>query len=79
MGGHIYLFKIFGKNLDIFFLYLAIRGNDFNFFFQYQQAKNIARKSKIDSKIDTFSQIDIRDFATLGVEKVFFWTFSKFL
>ena len=75
MGGHIYLFKIFGKNLDIFFLYLAIRGNDFNFFFQYQQAKNRARRSIMDSKIDTFGQINIRDFGHFGVEKVIFCLF----
>ena len=33
---------------------IAIRGNDFNFFFHYQKAKNRARTSKMDSKIDTF-------------------------
>ena len=56
---------------------LAIRGNDF-ILFQYQQTKIRARRSKIDSKIDTFCQIDIRDLAILGVEKVVFLTFSKF-
>ena len=32
----------------------------------------------MDPKIDTFCQIDICDLAILGVEKVVFWTFSKF-
>ena len=32
----------------------------------------------MDLKIDTFCQIDIRDLAILGVEKVVFWIFSKF-
>ena len=31
----------------------------------------------MDPKIDTFGQVDIRDLAILGVEKVVFWTFSK--
>ena len=42
------------------------------FFFQYQEAKNRGHRSKIDPKIDTFCQIDIRDFAILGAEKVVF-------
>ena len=45
---------------------LAIRWNDFYFFFQYQQAKNRAREPKMDPKIDTFDQVDIRDLAILG-------------
>ena len=56
---------------------LAIRGIDL-IFFQYQQPQNRARRSKIDPKIDTFCQIDIRDLAFLVDEKIFFWTFSKF-
>ena len=31
----------------------------------------------MDPKIATFGQVDIRDLATFGVEKVVFWTFSK--
>ena len=31
----------------------------------------------MDPKVDTFGQVDIRDLAILGVEKVVFWTFSK--
>ena len=42
-----------------------------------QQAKNRARRAKMDPKIDTFGQVDIRDLAILGVEKTVFWTFSK--
>ena len=45
--------------------------------FWYQQVKNRARSPKMDQKIDTFGQVDIRDLAILGVEKVVFWTFSK--
>ena len=71
---------------------LAIRGNDFNFFFQCQRAKNRARTAKMDPKIDIFGQFDTRDLAIrrrlveflvfhsafiLGVKKVDFWTFSK--
>ena len=56
---------------------LAIRGNDFFCQKKYQQAKNRARRSKMDPKIDTFCQVDIRDLAILGVEKVVFSTFSK--
>ena len=44
---------------------------------QYQQAKNRARRSKMDPKIDTFCQVDTRVLAILGVEKVVFWTFSE--
>ena len=36
-----------------------------------------ARRAKMDLKIDTFRQIDIRDLAIFGVKKVVFWTFSK--
>ena len=57
---------------------LAISGNDFSFFFQYNQAKNRARRSKIDSKIETFCLIDIRDLDIFEVKKVVFWTFSEF-
>ena len=32
----------------------------------------------MDPKIDTFGQIDIPDLAIFGVEKVVFWTISKF-
>ena len=46
--------------------------------FQYQQAKNRARRSTMDQKTDNFCQIDIRDLAILGVEKVVLWIFSKF-
>ena len=55
---------------------LAIRGNDFNFFFQCQRAKNRARTAKMDPKIDTFGQFDTRDLAILRVKKIVFWTFS---
>ena len=55
---------------------LAIRGNDFNFFYN-QQAKNRDRRSKMDSKIDTFCQIDIRDLAILGGRKSSFLDFFE--
>ena len=42
-----------------------------------KQGKNRACRPKMDPKIDTFGQVDIRDLAILGVEKVVFWTFSK--
>ena len=38
----------------------------------------MARKSKMDPKIDTFGHIDTRDLAILGVKKIVSWTFSKF-
>ena len=47
-------------------------------FFQYQKGKNRARRPKMDPKIDTFYQVDIRDLAILEVKKIVFWTFSKF-
>ena len=56
---------------------LAIRGNDYFCQKKYQQAKNRARRSKMDPKIDTFGQVDIRDLAIFLVEKVVFSTFSK--
>ena len=71
--------KCLGKiSICFLFLYIATMGNDYIFFFQYKQAKNIARKLKIDSKIDTFCQIDIRDFATLGSKKSFSGLFRSF-
>ena len=63
---------------NIFFeMSLANEGNDFNFFFQCQRPKNRARRPKMDPKIDTFDQVDMRVLAILGVKKVVFWTFSK--
>ena len=56
---------------------LAIRGNDLIIFFQCQRSKNRARTAKMDPKIDTFGQVDIRVLAILGVKKIVFWTFSK--
>ena len=81
-GRRIYLFIFFWENIRGFFLFLLLnvfsyQGTDL-FFFHYQQAKNRTHKSKIDPKIDTFCQVDIRDLAILGVEKDVFWTFSKF-
>ena len=57
---------------------LTIRGNDLKIKFQYQPAKNRARREKMDQKIDTFGQFDTRDLAILRVEKIDFCTFSKF-
>ena len=77
----IYLFNFFlGKNasfFSFFFNVFSYWGERFYYFFQYQQAKNRARRSKMDPKIDTFGQVDIRVLAILGVKKVVLWTFSK--
>ena len=58
-------------NLSIIFL-----GKNPRFFF-FQQAKNRALRWNMDSKIDTFCQIDTRVLAILGVKKIVFVTFSK--
>ena len=60
-----------------FFYVFSDKGERFLQNFCYQQGKNRGPRSKMDSKIDTFGQIDIRVLANLGVEKVVFWTFSK--
>ena len=56
---------------------LAVRGNDFNFFFYYQKVENRARRSIMESKIHSFCQIDMCELAILGIEKVVFSAFSK--
>ena len=56
---------------------LAIRGNDFNFFFSTKKAKIELLDRKWTQKSTLFGQVDIRDLAILGVEKVVFWTFSN--
>ena len=53
---------------------LAIRGNDF-IFFHCQQAKNRARGSKMDPKIDTFCQVECFDH--FGFRKSSFLDFIK--
>ena len=55
---------------------LAIRGNDL-FFFTTNMPK--IELVGLDTKIDTFCQIDIRDLAIVVVEKILFGTFTKFL
>ena len=68
--------KISFKN--IFFLNVfSYQGESFLKNFWCQRGKNRARRSKMDPKIDTFGQVDIRVLAILGVEKVDFWTFPK--
>ena len=64
------------KNV-IFKMSLANRGNDFCKKKKHKKGKNRARRTKMDPKIDTFGQIDIRVLAILGVEKVDFSTFPK--
>ena len=56
-----------------------LSGGTINFVFLHKRGINRARRAKIDPKIDTFCRIEIRDLAILGVEKVVFWPFSKFL
>ena len=56
---------------------LAIMGGRFLKIVWCKQGKIRACRPKIDPKIDTFGQVDIRVLAILGVEKVVFWTFSK--
>ena len=51
-------------------------GEQFLQIFRYQQGKNRARRPKMDPKIDTFGQVDIRVFI-LGIENIVFWTFSN--
>ena len=62
-----------------FFSSLAMRGNDFYFFFQYQQGNIRARRSKMDAKIDTFGQFDTRDLAILRAKKSISGLFEVFL
>ena len=49
----------------------------FIFFILWQQDNFMARRLKMDIKLDTFGHIDTRVLAILGVKKVDFWTFSK--
>ena len=80
--GAYFVFEIFLRRNRVYFYFffffnlLSYKGERF-FFFHHQQAKNRARRSTMDPKIDTFCQIDISDLAILGVKKVVFWTFSK--
>ena len=46
-------------------------------FFHDQQAKNRARRSKMEPKIDTFCHVDTRVLGIFGIKKDVFWTFSK--
>ena len=70
------------KKWVFFFLFFlnvfSYQGERFLQNFWCQQAKNRARRAKMDPKIDTFGQFDTRDLAILGVKKIVFWTFSKF-
>ena len=69
----VYFFLFF-----FFQMCLATGRSDFNLSSQNQGDKNIiARRSKIEPKIDTFCRADISDLPILGVVKVVFWNFSK--
>ena len=57
-------------------MFLAMRGNDLKKH-QYQQAKNRARRAKMDQKIDTFGHIHTRVLAILWIEQVVIRAFSK--
>ena len=70
-GGYLTLKFLRYQKFGCFLLSSAIRENDF-----FSSLRG--RRSKIDSKIDTFGQFDTRDLAILGVQKIVFWTFSKF-
>ena len=56
---------------------LAIRGERFLQNFLDQQAKNRARRAKMDPKINTFGQVDIRVLALFGGRKSRFLDFLK--
>ena len=74
----VYLSKYFWENLCFFLFFQSFKllGGMIHFL-HYQQAKR-ARRSTMDPKMDAFCQIDISDLSILGLEKVVFWTFSKF-
>ena len=75
MDGRAYLPfpKFFGKKIELFFFIffkcLQLSGGTILNFFQYQQAKNRARRANMDPKIDTFCQVDTRDLSILGSKK----------
>ena len=66
--------KVFGL---FFYKSLVIRGNDF-YFFKYLKSKHSACRTAIVPKIDTLAILTSEICAILGVDKVVFWTFSKF-
>ena len=69
MGVFTFPYFFFGKTQGFFLFFLmslAIRGTVY-FFFLYQEAKNRARRSKMNPKMTLLCQIDIRDLAILGV------------
>ena len=49
----------------------------FIFFILWQQDNFMARRLKMDIKLDTFGHIDTRVLAILGFKKVDFWTLPK--
>ena len=82
MGAYLPLEIFKCKSVVFYFLFSfeiveAIRGKNFNFlYFQYyQQTRNMACSSTMDSNIGTFSKIDIRHLALFEGEKVVFCLF----
>ena len=65
--------EYFVSSFNVFSYY----GEHFFIFFLWQQDNFMARRLKMDIKLDTFGHIDTRVLAILGFKKVDFWTLPK--
>ena len=68
----------FGEKLHVFLMFLAIRGEDLDFFSE-PKAENKARRAKMDVKITLFDKLVSVFGQFWGSKKVLFWTFPKLL